>query len=87
MEVSFQPHAPAALPLGKNLLNFLRSPPYPFTKRLIDSPQPVWTFCRREKYFALPEFQILPTRRIKIYLALSKLSDYSDYYASWRIGI
>jgi hypothetical protein len=52
MEVSLQPHAPAALPLGINLLNPLLSPPYPFTKRLGDSPQTVWKFWRREKYFA-----------------------------------
>jgi len=52
MEVSFQPHAPAALPPGKNLLNPLPSPPYPFTEKLGDSPQKVWKFWRRETYFA-----------------------------------
>ena len=46
---SCQPHAPAALPLGKE-------PPVPTEKRARLVPEPVWMFWKTEKkiYFAPP---------------------------------
>ena len=74
MEVSFHPHAPAALPPGKNLL--IRPP------LLCNRSLKGWVILQsRSGHFGeeknplpLMEFQILPTRCINIYLALSKIT-------------
>lgn len=44
VELSGQLHIPAACALGKN-------PKYPLNRRLGD-PEPVWTFCKGEKFLA-----------------------------------